>query len=62
MAIFTNIDLSLNLEVFSHCHLNGMDLKYIDYRVTHFKLTKWCTGIINQQSSTILMFRWSSSI
>ena len=45
---------------FEHCFANGMDLKYID--VTHFQLTKWCSGIINQQSWTILMFRWYSYV
>ena len=39
-----------------------MELQYSAYHVTHFQLTKWCTGIVNQQSWTFLMFRWSSSI
>ena len=32
---------------------DGMDLKDIDYRFTHFQLTKWFKGIIKQQSRTI---------
>ena len=48
--------------VFLYCHPNKMDLEYYGYRVTHLQLTKWCKGIINQWSWTILMLRRSSSI
>ena len=28
----------------------NVDLKYIDYCVAHFQLTKWYTGITNKES------------
>ena len=61
---FLKIFSTLVLEIKMYISLfpNGIDLKYIDKHVTHLQLTKWFTAVIYQQSWTILMISWSSSI